>query len=146
MEAFPHTYTAIVAAGPTGNVMSSLENGCTLEVAPPAAFDGPGDAWSPEELMMAAVVNCFVLSFRAIARASHLDWQHIECSAEGQLEKVEHQIKFTHVRTKAELTLVSLEDKEKAIRLLEKAEKTCFITNSLSATTELSFELVEGGQ
>lgn len=145
MEAFPHTYIAAVAADPTGNVMSSLENGCTLEVGPPVEFDGPGDVWSPEELMMAAVVDCFVLSFRAIARASHLDWQHIECSAEGRLEKVENQVKFTHVRTKAELTLVSLEEKEKAIRLLEKAEKTCFITNSLSATTELSVELIEGG-
>jgi organic hydroperoxide reductase OsmC/OhrA len=144
MEAFPHIYTAVASAEPTGNVMSSLENGCTLEVAPPAAFDGPGVVWSPEDLLMAAVADCLVLSFRAIARASHLRWLNVECSAEGQLEKVERQIKFTHVHTCAKLTIASPEDSDKAKRLLEKAEKTCLITNSLSAETVFSCEIVVG--
>ncbi|MFT7299965.1 MAG: organic hydroperoxide reductase OsmC/OhrA [Porticoccus sp.] len=73
MKAFPHTYTAEVSADPIGSVMSSLENGCTVEVAPPVAFDGLGDVWSPEELLVAAVENCFVLSFRSIVRAYDLN-------------------------------------------------------------------------
>tara|TARA_R110000822_G_scaffold59736_32_gene149187 strand:- start:1353 stop:1787 length:435 start_codon:yes stop_codon:yes gene_type:complete len=144
MKAFPHTYTAAASADPIGNVMSSLENGCTVEVAPPAAFDGLGDVWSPEELLVAAVANCFVLSFRSIARAYDLNWVHVECSSAGQLEKVERQVKFTRVHTSVKLTIASLEDSEKAKRILEKAEDTCFITNSLSAEVQLSCEIVTG--
>ena len=144
MKAFPHTYTAAASAAPTGNVLSSLENGCTVEVAPPVAFDGLGDVWSPEELLVAAVANCFVLSFRAIARAYDLNWVHVECSSAGQLEKVERQVKFTRVHTSVKLTIASSEDAEKAKRILEKAEDTCFITNSLSAEIQLSCEIVTG--
>jgi organic hydroperoxide reductase OsmC/OhrA len=142
MKAFPHTYTAMASADPAGNVLSSLENGCTVEVAPPVEFDGTGDVWSPEELLMAAVANCLVLSFKSIARAYDLNWLHIECFADGQLEKVERKVKFTRVHTRVKLTIVSEEDNDKAKRVLEKSEDTCFITNSMSAETSLSYEIV----
>jgi len=144
MKAFPHTYTAAASAEPTGNVMSSLENGCSVEVAPPVEFDGIGDVWSPGELLMSAVANCLVLSFRSIARAYDLNWLHIECVADGQLEKVERKVKFTCVHTRAKLTIALVEDKDKAKRILEKAEDTCFITNSLSAETDFSCDIVVG--
>tara|TARA_R110001592_G_scaffold321037_1_gene599415 strand:+ start:154246 stop:154677 length:432 start_codon:yes stop_codon:yes gene_type:complete len=142
MKAFPHTYTATASADPTGNVIFSLANGCTVEVAPPVEFDGTGDVWSPEELLMAAVANCLVLSFKSIARAYDLNWLHIECAADGQLEKVERRVKFTRVHTRVKLTIASAEDKDKAKRILEKSEDTCFITNSMSVETSLSFEII----
>lgn len=144
MKAFPHTYAAAASADPTGNVICSLNNGSRVEVAPPVEFDGAGDVWSPEELLMAAVANCLVLSFKSIARAYDLNWLHIECAADGQLEKVERKVQFTGVHTRVKLILPSGEDSDKAKRILEKAEDTCFITNSLSAESGFSCEIVEG--
>jgi organic hydroperoxide reductase OsmC/OhrA len=142
MKPFPHTYTAAASADPVGNVISTLGNGCRVEVAPPVEFDGVGDVWSPEELLMSSVANCLVLSFKSIARAYDLNWLHIECSADGQLEKVDRRVTFTKVHTRVTLTITSVEDESKAKRILEKAEDTCFITNSLSAETSLSFEII----
>ena len=142
MKPFPHTYTAAASADPVGNVISTLGNGCRVEVAPPVEFDGVGDVWSPEELLMSSVANCLVLSFKSIARAYDLNWLHIECSADGQLEKVDRRVTFTKVHTRVTLTITSAEDESKAKRILEKAEDTCFITNSLSAETSLSFEII----
>ena len=142
MKPFPHTYTAAASADLMGNVISTLGNGCRVEVAPPVEFDGVGDVWSPEELLMSSVANCLVLSFKSIARAYDLNWLHIECSADGQLEKVDRRVTFTKVHTRVTLTITSIEDESKAKRLLEKAEDTCFITNSLSAETSLSFEII----
>lgn len=142
MKPFPHTYTAAASADPMGNVVSTLGNGCRVEVAPPVEFDGVGDVWSPEELLMSSVANCLVLSFKSIARAYDLNWLHIECSADGQLEKVDRRVTFTKVHTRVTLTITSSEDESKAKRILEKAEDTCFITNSLSAETSLSFEII----
>ena len=142
MKPFPHTYTAAASADPVGNVISTLGNGCRVEVAPPVEFDGVGDVWSPEELLMSSVANCLVLSFKSIARAYDLNWLHIECSADGQLEKVDRRVTFTKVHTRVTLTITSVEDESKAKRILEKAEDTCFITNSLSAETSLSFDII----
>ena len=41
----------------------------------PVEFDGPGDRWSPETLLIAAIADCFILTFRAIACATRMDWQ-----------------------------------------------------------------------
>jgi organic hydroperoxide reductase OsmC/OhrA len=144
MKPFPHAYTAGASADPEGNVISTLKNGCQVEVAPPIEFDGVGDVWSPEELLMAAVANCLVLSFKSIARAYELSWLHIECSSSGQLEKVERQVKFTQVHSQVKLTITSAEDNDKAIRVLEKAEGTCFVTNSLLAESRLSYDIIVG--
>lgn len=144
MKPFPHTYTATAAADPEGNVISTLSNGCQVEVAPPIEFDGVGDVWTPEELLMASVANCLVLSFKSIARAYDLSWLHIDCSADGQLEKIDRKVKFTRVHTRVKLAITSEEERDKARRILEKAEDTCFITNSLSAETDFTGEIVVG--
>jgi organic hydroperoxide reductase OsmC/OhrA len=33
-----------------------------LRSAPPLDFDGPGDAWRPEHLLLAAVETCFLFT------------------------------------------------------------------------------------
>jgi organic hydroperoxide reductase OsmC/OhrA len=42
-----------------------------IETAPPPEFDGPGDMWSPETLLVAAIASCFILTFRGVSRAAH---------------------------------------------------------------------------
>ncbi len=87
---------------------------------------------------MAAVADCFVLSFRAIARASRLPWVSLQCSVEGTLERVDGVTKFTAFAIHATLRTPAEVDQAKAQRLLEKAETSCLITNSLTATTHLT--------
>lgn len=69
MQAFPHHYHVSVKSGPDGPVVAGGDDVPDLDIQPPAEFGGPGGEWSPETLLTAAVANCFVLSFRAIAQA-----------------------------------------------------------------------------
>jgi len=131
MKALPHQYKVKVEGKPVDNLTVYADHLPALQVAPPAQFDGPGDQWSPEELLMASVANCVVLSFRAIAKVSRLNWLSIECEVNGELGKVGNQIKFTEIWTKANLLIPSGERIDKAEKLLNKAEETCFISNSL---------------
>lgn len=142
MKELPHLYKVKVNGSPTNNLKVFAENVPTLEVAPPKEFDGPGDQWSPEELLMASVANCLVLSFRAIAKASKFDWLSIECESQGELNKADKKILFTKIFTKARLVIASGGDENKAARLLNRAEETCFITNSLSAKSHFECEIV----
>ena len=92
--------------------------------------------------MVGAIADCFILTFRAIARASKLEWVNLECSAEGVLDRVERVTRFTAVTVRATLTVPADSDVEKARRLLEKSEEVCLVTQSMLATTHLEAEVV----
>jgi peroxiredoxin-like protein len=141
MQAYPHRYLVDASTQPAGSVVLSAAGLSPLHTAPPAEFGGPGDQWSPETLLVGAVADCFVLTFRAIATASRFPWTALRCSAEGQLDRVEGVTRFTRLALRARLTVPPGSDREKAKRLLEKAEKSCLITNSLALASELTCEV-----
>lgn len=137
MQSFPHHYHVSASAQPEGEVSLSADRLETLFSAPPVEFGGPGNRWSPESLLVAAVADCFILSFRSIAAASKLPWLALACQVEGVLERVDGVTKFTHFVLNAELQVSADIAPEKAQRLLEKAEQVCLISNSLSGSKEV---------
>jgi organic hydroperoxide reductase OsmC/OhrA len=128
-------------ASASGNVETAAEGLPRLPVTPPIQFDGPGNFWSPETLLCAAVADCLILTFRAISRASRFEWLQLECHTEGVLERVEGVSRFTGFSTRAVLTLPVNSDPVTARRLLQKSEQGCLIANSLNAKRELTIEL-----
>lgn len=146
MQDLPHHYVVSASVAGQDNVTVSSNNLPDIETAGPPEFGGPGDVWSPETLLVAAVANCFILSFRAIARKAKLDWLTLECTAEGTLDKVDKFTQFTGFTVTAKLTIAQEGDETKAGMLLEKAEKYCLITNSMKAGSHLNAEVVIAGR
>lgn len=137
MQDFPHHYAVTASGSPDQNVTLSSAGLEDLETAGPPEFGGPGDVWSPETLLVGAVADCFILSFRATARAAHLDWENLRCDVVGTLEKVDRVTQFTRFEVRAELTVPAGTDEAKALRMMEKAEQHCLITNSMKGDTHL---------
>jgi peroxiredoxin-like protein len=142
MQALPHQYHVNATAKSDANLDVSVANVPGLSVAPPAQFGGPGDAWSPEDLFMGSIASCFILSFRAIARASKLSWISIQCHSEGELDRREGKTQFTKIMTTATLLVANTESIEKAERLLHKAEQSCLVVNSLTSESHLECKVV----
>jgi organic hydroperoxide reductase OsmC/OhrA len=146
MHPYPHVYKASAVAQPSGSVAVASPGLHDIATAPPAEFDGPGDLWSPETLLCAAIADCFILTFRAIVkRAPDVAWSALDCRVDGVLEKTSTGTRFTRCTTHATLTLSHGSDTAKARELLEKAERLCLITNSLSAARSLEVEIRESG-
>jgi organic hydroperoxide reductase OsmC/OhrA len=141
MQDFPHHYSVAAGAQAEGPVVLSSEGLPDLASAAPQQFGGPGDRWSPETLLVAAVADCFILSFRAIARASKLAWTSLECRVEGTLDRVDRAMQFTAFRVHASLRVAPGVSEEQARRILEKAERSCLISNSLKAPSHLEAEV-----
>ncbi len=137
MQDFPHHYAVSADARPSGYVVLSSDGLTSIDSAAPAEFGGPGDRWSPESLLVAAIADCFALSFRAIARASHLQWTSLTCEAQGMLERVERVTQFSAFKLTVTLDVPPTTAPDKALKLLEKAEKSCLISNSLKADSHL---------
>ena len=141
MQALPHIYTVSTQGSPEGLVTLSSPGVPTLDTAPPAEFGGPGDEWSPETLFAGAVADCFILSFRAVARAGKLQWQSLRCDTEAVLDRVERVTRFTEMTLKVELTVADGTDLEQAEKLLKKAKAVCLITNSLNCECALEISI-----
>ena len=142
MQELPHHY-AVSASNTSGDDVRLDSPGLeTIRSAGPAQFGGPGDLWSPETLLVAAVADCFILSFRAIARASKMEWISLRCDVIGDLDKVDKVSQFTKFRVRARLEVPPGLREGKAERLLEKAEHSCLVTNSLKAPSALEIDVV----
>jgi peroxiredoxin-like protein len=137
MQEFPHRYSIAAVAELEGDIAIQGDRLPSLISAPPAEFGGPGDRWSPETLLVAAHADCFILTFRAIARASKLPWVSLRCDVEGTLDRVERVIQFTGFRVRASLRVPPGTDEERARRLLTRAEHSCLISNSLKGASQL---------
>lgn len=141
MQAFPHHYTVSAAAGTQGDIELGAEHLSNLPTAAPAEFDGPGDRWSPETLLVGALGDCFVITFRGVARASQLPWMSLHCDVTGTLERIDRATQFTSFELHARLDVPAGTNIDHAQRVLEKAEHNCLITNSLKGTVHLVTEI-----
>jgi len=146
MQDYPHHYHATAAGGPDGDIATTSPGLVTISSQSPPEFGGPEGKWSPETLLVASVVDCFILTFRAIARASRFEWHHLDCVGEGILERVDRVTRFTGFRLKVTLQVPPGAREDRALRLLDKAEQICLITNSLNGTVELEAKVVELGE
>jgi peroxiredoxin-like protein len=131
MQPLPHHYAVTVAASEKAPAEITSRGLNPLDSAPPSEFDGPGNLWSPETLTVAAVADCLVFTFRAIANASKLRWTKLVCDGSGTVDRSDGVIRFTAIQLHARLLLPAGADQEKARKLLEKAEKACLVGNSL---------------
>ena len=92
-------------------------------------------------MLVGAVANCFILSFRAIARASKFAWTSLRCDVDGVLDRPEKATYFTAFNIHTVLNVPEGTNVEMAERLLEKAEKICLITASLKSDTVRTTEI-----
>ena len=139
MQAFPHHYSAVATADMHSDVALEGKGLPPIASAPPTEFGGPGDRWSPETLLIAAVADCFVLTFRAIAGVSKFAWLSLACDVTGTVDRVDRITQFTQIEVRARLKVPAGAREDQAIRMLTKAEETCLVTNSLKVKPHLEF-------
>ncbi len=114
--------------------MVSPELNDTIEVATPTQFpNGIEGIWSPEHLLTAAVVSCFMTTFLSIAENSKLEFTSFDCPAKGKLEQVEGKFLMTEILMEPTLVITKESDKDRAERILQKSEAACLISNSIKS-------------
>lgn len=124
---------------------SVLSQNC-IEVATPPQFDkGMDGIWSPEHLFTASVSSCLMTTFLAVAEYSKLDFTDFHCAAQGKLEKVNGKFEMTEIKLFPEVTVKDQAHEAKALKVLEKSEKACLVSNSIKSevTMESTVHIAE---
>jgi peroxiredoxin-like protein len=108
-----------------------------IAFGPPPEFQGEAGAWTPEHFFLAAIASCFLVTFAGIAESSRFVYVGIELSAEGIIQKTEGGLQFTEVILRPTLTIAREEERERALRLLEKAERSCLVSRSVQSAVRM---------
>jgi organic hydroperoxide reductase OsmC/OhrA len=125
-----------------GGVAVAEEIQPSIPFSAPPEFQGEPGRWTPEHFFLASVAGCFVSTFSGIANFSKCEFVSLELEAEGTIEKEEGGWRFTRVNLRPRLKIAMEKDRERANRLLEKAEKTCLIARSLTSRIVLEPEVL----
>ena len=137
MEPLPHHYQVQLHLGPSGYAELSTPGAPVLNVAPPSEYGGPGNAWSPEHLLLAAVQACFLFTLRAIARNSEVQFVTFDLEATGTVEREGGVTRFSEIVLKPSITVPATSDARRILRILEKTERNCLVSASLNTRVRL---------
>ena len=111
-----------------------------LLVGPPPQFGGTGERdWSPEELLLGAVIACLKTTFDAYARRANIVVGGFHARAEGLLVKTREGPAFSGVTLHVDLAIRGGDDAvATAKHTLERAERDCIISRALKAPVTLA--------
>ena len=143
MKPLPHEYEVHLTGGPSDYAQLATPGVPDLRSAPPADYDGPGDAWSPEHLLLAAVQTCFLFTLRSLARLSKLEFTTLTLDAVGVVNRQDGVTRFTEIVLRPRLTVASGTSHQRALDIPEKSEKACLVTASLSTPVRLEAEVAD---
>lgn len=126
MQPFPHHYTVKLT-----NARLVAPPREPIALGSPPQFGGSDRVWSPEELLLGAVLECLWTTFEAFARRDHLIVHEWSGSGMATLDRGPKLPVFTSITLAVELT-VDAADEARARRLLAKAEDQCIVAKALT--------------
>lgn len=140
-----HSYrTTVTWTGNTGSGTSNYraygrEHEVRAEGPPPLvgtadpAFRGTTDRWNPEQLLLASLAQCHMLSYLALCALGGVVVTGYTDEADGTMtEDGASGGRFTDVLLRPRVEVASAEDVERARALHDEAHKKCFIANSVN--------------
>lgn len=139
-----HEFTAHIdwtgaTAGPTADYKSysrnydiAIEGRPVIAGSADPAFLGTDDRYNPEDLLVASLSACHLLSYLAVCARKKISVTQYHDTAWGKMELKEGAYRFTEVILRPIMTIATDNDKDVALRLHEDAHKVCFIANSVN--------------
>lgn len=124
-EPFPHHYRVILEDG-----LLLAHPRTPIAIGPPPQFGGSDHVWSPEDLLVGAVLQCLWTTFAAYARRDGLEFREWRGTAVGVLDKGRGGPTFTSITLTVDIA-VAASGEEQARRLVLAAEANCIVSKAL---------------
>jgi organic hydroperoxide reductase OsmC/OhrA len=113
------------------DLLISAEGNAPIEGSADKPFRGSPERWNPEELLLAALAQCHMLSYLHVAVVNGIVVTAYEDDAVGTMQQVGDGGHFTSVTLRPVVT-ISAGDPELARRIHARASELCFIAASVN--------------
>jgi organic hydroperoxide reductase OsmC/OhrA len=108
-----------------------------IEIGSPPEFKGEAGVWAPEEMLIAALNACMMLTFVSFAQGKRLEFVAYESAAEGLLANVDGKYRIVEINVRPIVVLSSEADIATARTIMAEVKANCFISNSITADVKL---------
>jgi organic hydroperoxide reductase OsmC/OhrA len=135
------------AAGPTGSSFSRdyvvrTADGAEIAGSAPIVFKGDGTRASPEDLLVAALSSCHMLTYLALCAQKGIRVTAYDDSAEGTIDRVAPgRTKFVEVVLRPRVRVADAADIDAAKALHHDAHERCFVAASVNFPVRVEPEL-----
>lgn len=120
---------------------ASARGKADIDVSAGGAFHGSDARWNPEDLLGASLVQCHTLTYLALAHKVGVDVRAIDTEVAVHLEKGERTQEVTRVVLHSLIRVAPGADPAKAAEMYAKAEKYCFIANSIKGEVQATCDV-----
>ena len=124
-----------------GNHRVEFEGRPTLEVSAAPQYRGDPSKLNPEELFLASLASCQMLTYLALASRAGVELIAYEDQPEATLAIAERKMRVTEVVLRPRITIAG-GDEAKARSLVDSAHDGCFIANSVACPVRAEPEIV----
>lgn len=105
-----------------------------LDVAIPSDLSRPEVGWTPEHYFVAAIESGLMRTFLAMTAGCKLGVKSYRSQSRAKLEWVETRgYRITHIGISPEIVVYNESDVDRALSLMDKAEKHCLALRSIHA-------------
>lgn len=128
--------TDVVRLGERAGVLSS-KGKQDFRVASPPEFKGEAGVWTPEDLFVAAVDSCTMMTFLSLALRHSVPVLDYESHATGILEFMDGKYRFSKVILSPRIVIERVEDVDRVKLLVDEAHASCFVANSIRSEVRI---------
>lgn len=121
---------------------SMTTNGVEIPVSAPAELAGPGIGSNPEELLVSSAATCYIITLAAILSKREINYSHLEINSEAVVQKEGHILTFKEIIHRPVIFLKhgDEEKRQEVEQFAHRAEKACFISNTLKPQVAISVQ------
>jgi peroxiredoxin-like protein len=135
-RSFTYKTSTVWTEGRSGTLSS--EGKPTIRISSPPEFKGERNAWTPEEMFVGSVEMCHMNTFLAFAERRNIPILSYRSHANGVLEYVEGDYRFTRIVIFPTIAVGSTVAETEVHDILREAEKHCLVANSIASIVEVS--------
>ena len=115
------------------HTIEGLNKETTISGSSDPHFRGDGRRYNPEELLVASLSACHMLSYLHVCAINDVVVVDYIDEAEGEMEEAEDSSgRMTRVILRPKVTVSASSDSDRAQSLHEEAHRLCFIANSVN--------------
>lgn len=125
-----------------GNHRVRVSASTPLEVSAAPQYKGDGSKTNPEELFLASLASCQMLTYLALSKRAGIALVAYEDHARATLTMKDRRMRITEVELRPRITIAAGGDVEKARTLAATAHDGCFVANSVACEVRVTPEIL----
>jgi len=114
-----------------------------IRFSSPPEFNGETGVWTPEDLFVAAVETCHMMTFVSFAARRHLQLISYQSHTNGVLEFVDGEYRFTRIVIFPTITVPKSMDEQEVKVVVQDAHKHCLVVNSIASIVEVNPTIIQ---